>query len=114
MSNEDCLFCKIARGEIPSKKIYEDEELFAFYDINPHAPVHFLIIPKRHITSLAETTSEDSALLGKMLSLARKLALDLGCRNGFRVVINTGRDGGQEVPHLHVHVLGGPRPWKQA
>ena len=109
---DDCIFCKISRGEIPSKKIYEDEDVFAFHDINPAAPVHFLIIPKRHIQSLAQTTPEDAPLLGKMLDLARKLALELGCENGFRVVINTGRDGGQEVPHLHVHVLGGPRPWK--
>lgn len=109
---DDCIFCKISRGEIPSKKIYEDEDVFAFNDINPAAPVHFLIIPKRHIRSLADTSAEDSALLGKMLSLAPKLALEQGCANGFRVVINTGRDGGQEVPHLHVHVLGGPHPWK--
>ena len=113
MKNDDCLFCKISRGEIPSKKIYEDEEVFAFHDINPAAPVHFLIIPKRHITSLAEVSPEDGQLLGKMLVLAKKLALEQGCGNGFRIVINTGRDGGQEVPHLHIHVLGGPQPWKR-
>lgn len=113
MQNDDCLFCKISRGEIPSKKIYEDEEVFAFHDINPAAPVHFLIIPKRHITSLAEVSSEDGQLLSKMLVLAKKLALEQGCGNGFRIVINTGRDGGQEVPHLHIHVLGGPQPWKR-
>ena len=76
MQNDDCLFCKISRGEIPSKKIYEDEEVFAFHDINPAAPVHFLIIPKRHITSLAEVSPEDGQLLGKMLVLAKKLALE--------------------------------------
>ena len=103
MQNDDCLFCKISRGEIPSKKIYEDEEVFAFHDINP----------KRHITSLAEVSPEDGQLLGKMLVLAKKLALEQGCGNGFRIVINTGRDGGQEVPHLHIHVLGGPQPWKR-
>ena len=113
MQNDDCLFCKISRGEIPSKKIYEDEEVFAFHDINPAAPVHFLIIPKRHITSLAEVSPEDGQLLGKMLVRAKKLALEQGCGNGFRIVINTGRDGGQEVPHLHIHVLGGPQPWKR-
>ena len=83
-----------------------------FRDINPKAPVHFLIIPKKHITSLAEAEPEDAPLLGKMLSLTRTLALQEGCRNGFRVIINTGRDGGQEVGHLHIHVLGGPQPWK--
>ena len=109
----DCLFCKIIAGEIPSNKVYEDDEILAFNDVAPQAPVHFLIIPKRHITSLAEVGPEDGELLGKMLVLAKKLALEQGCVNGFRIVINTGRDGGQEVPHLHVHVLGGPQPWKR-
>ena len=108
----DCLFCKIIAGEIPSAKVYEDELCYAFKDINPLAPMHFLIIPKKHITSLAEAEPEDAPLLGKMLSLTRTLALQEGCRNGFRVIINTGRDGGQEVGHLHIHVLGGPQPWK--
>lgn len=109
---EDCLFCRIARGDIPSRKVYEDDDVLAFRDIHPKAPVHFLIIPKKHITSLAEAEPEDAPLLGKMLSLTRTLALQEGCRNGFRVIINTGRDGGQEVGHLHIHVLGGPQPWK--
>lgn len=113
MQLDDCLFCRIARGEIPSNKIYEDDEVLAFRDINPRAPVHFLIIPKKHVQSLAQTTPEDEALLGKMLGLTRTLALKEGCVNGYRVVINTGADGRQEVPHLHVHVLGGARPWKQ-
>ena len=85
MQKDDCLFCKIARGDIPSKKVYEDDEVFAFNDINPAAPVHFLIIPKRHITSLAEVGPEDGELLGKMLVLAKKLALEQGCVNGFRI-----------------------------
>ena len=108
----DCIFCKIAAGDIPSSKIYEDDDVIAFKDIHPQAPVHFLIVPKKHIVSLAETQSADEPLLGKMLGLVRKLAKEQGCDNGFRVIINTGRDGGQEVPHLHIHVLGGPRPWK--
>ncbi len=113
MQKDDCIFCKIARGEIPSKKIYEDEEVLAFHDINPSAPVHFLLIPKQHLTSLADASSEDAGLLGRMLVLAKTLAAENGCGNGFRIVINTGRDGGQEVPHLHIHVLGGPQPWKR-
>ncbi len=112
MQLDDCLFCKIARGEIPATKVYEDDEVLAFKDIHPKAPVHILIIPKKHITSLAHAEDADAPLLGKMLSLTRKLAVQEGALNGFRVVINTGRDGGQEVDHLHVHVLGGPQPWK--
>lgn len=108
----DCIFCKIAAGDIPSSKIYEDDDVIAFKDIHPQAPVHFLIVPKKHIVSLAETQPADEPLLGKMLGLVRKLAKEQGCDNGFRVIINTGRDGGQEVPHLHIHVLGGPRLWK--
>jgi histidine triad (HIT) family protein len=111
-TDPNCIFCKIAAGQIPSKKIYEDEELFAFHDIRPAAPVHFLIIPKLHLPSLAEAGPEHAALLGRMLELAPKLAKELGVTNGFRTVINTGADGGQEVYHLHLHVMGGPRPWK--
>ena len=109
----DCIFCKIAQGQIPCNKVYEDDDVIAFHDINPAAPVHFLLIPKKHLQSLAHAQSEDTALLGKMLALVPKLALEQGCENGFRVVINTGRDGGQEVGHLHIHVLGGPRPWSR-
>ncbi len=112
MQQDDCIFCRIARGEIPSNKLYEDEDVIAFHDIHPQAPIHFLIIPKTHITSLAHAQPEDAALLGKMLSLTGTLAQKAGANNGFRVIINTGHDGGQEVPHLHIHVLGGPRPWK--
>ncbi len=110
----NCVFCKIVAGVLPSRKVYEDEELLAFHDINPWAPVHLLIIPKRHVQSLAHTDSQqDAALLGRMLALAPRLAMEQGARNGFRTVINTGHDGGQEVAHLHLHVLGGPRPWKK-
>lgn len=112
MQDHDCIFCKIAKGEIPAAKVYEDDEVFAFNDINPKAPVHFLIIPKKHLASLAHADAGDAALLGKMLALAPRLAREQGAENGFRVVINTGRDGGQEVAHLHMHILGGPQPWK--
>ena len=111
MQLDDCLFCRIARGEIPAAKVYEDDEVLAFKDIHPKAPVHFLIIPKKHIQSLAHAETAANALLGKMLGLTRKLAMQEGAVNGFRVIINTGRDGGQEVDHLHIHVLGGPQPW---
>ena len=115
--DDNCIFCKIAAGHIPSRKVYEDEELLAFHDIAPWAPVHFLIIPKRHITSMAALTEADAALMGKIMTLAPKLALEQGCEpypnGGFRVVVNTGAHGGQEVPHLHVHVMGGPRPWSK-
>jgi histidine triad (HIT) family protein len=117
-SDENCIFCKIIAGKIPSKKVYEDEEIFAFHDINPAAPVHFLMVPKAHIESLNHLHTEHAALLGRMLALAPKLAAEQGCRmgreGGFRVVVNTGLDGGQEVFHLHVHVMGGERPWKQS
>jgi histidine triad (HIT) family protein len=109
---DNCIFCKIVRGEIPSRKVYEDGDLFAFHDIHPAAPVHFLVIPKRHIDSLSHVAPEDAALLGKMLALAPSLAVEQGAANGFRTVINTGADGGQEVSHLHLHILGGARPWK--
>lgn len=112
MQDSNCLFCRIASGDIPCKKVYEDEDVLAFHDINPRAPVHFLIIPKKHIQSLAHAQPDDVALLGKMLSLTSALAKQEGCENGFRTIINTGRDGGQEVAHLHIHVLGGQHPWK--
>jgi histidine triad (HIT) family protein len=108
----NCIFCKIAAGQIPSRKVHEDDELLAFHDIHPAAPVHFLIIPKAHLSSLAEAGPEHEALLGRMLALAPKLAAQEGATNGFRCVVNTGPDGGQEVYHLHLHVMGGPRPWK--
>ena len=109
----ECLFCRIARGEVPSRKAYEDDQFLAFHDINPAAPVHLLVIPKLHVDSLLTAGPEHEALLGKLVSLAPRLAKQQGCDNGFRVVINNGPDGGQEVYHLHMHILGGPRPWKR-
>ena len=110
-----CLFCKIVAGQIPSKKVYEDDELLAFHDIHPWAPVHFLMIPKAHIPSMAQVGPEHEALLGRIMVLAPRLALEQGCNpypaGGFRIVVNTGAEGGQEVQHLHIHVMGGPRPW---
>lgn len=104
----DCLFCKIAAGEIPSAKVYEDEEILAFRDIAPKAPVHILLIPKKHLASLAEAGEDDAALLGKMQILARQLAEKEGvAESGFRVVANSGPNSGQEVAHLHYHLLGG-------
>lgn len=103
----DCIFCKIVAGEIPSRKVYEDEDVLAFHDVNPAAPVHFLIIPKRHVTSLETCDSGHRDILGRLLLLAPKLAREQGLANGFKTVINTGADGGQLVMHLHVHVLGG-------
>ena len=107
---DNCLFCKIARGEIPSRKAYEDDEIFAFHDINPARPVHLLVVPKRHITSLATVTTEDSQVLGRMLAVSNQLASENGSPDGFRVIINTGRIGQQEVQHLHAHIVGGPEP----
>lgn len=103
----DCVFCKIVRGEIAASKVYEDEDIFAFNDINPAAPVHFMLIPKLHIASLSDVEDMHQHLLGKMLLLAPRLAKEQGCTNGFRTIINTGRAGGQEVFHLHVHIIGG-------
>jgi histidine triad (HIT) family protein len=107
---EDCLFCKIARGEIPSRKVYEDDEIFAFHDINPARPVHILVIPRRHITSLATVEEADTPVLGRMLVVANRLAAVNGSPDGFRVIINSGRIGQQEVQHLHAHIVGGPEP----
>jgi histidine triad (HIT) family protein len=103
----DCLFCKIIRAEIPCRKVYEDDEVLAFHDLNPVAPVHFMLVPKLHLDSLAQAKQEHAALLGEMLLLAPRLAKEQGLDNGFRTVINTGKGGGQEVFHLHVHVIGG-------
>jgi histidine triad (HIT) family protein len=105
----DCLFCKIVAGVIPAKVIYEDDDVLAFNDIRPAAPVHFLLIPKRHIESLLTTTTEDQALLGKMLAVAPIIAREQGLGAGFKTAINTGLAGGQEVFHLHLHVLGTPQ-----
>jgi histidine triad (HIT) family protein len=107
---DNCIFCKIVQGEIPSKKVYEDEDILAFQDIRPAAPVHFLIIPKLHIESLAHANESHQAVLGKILVKAGELAASQGLKDGFRSVINTGRVGRQEVYHLHIHVIGGPEP----
>ena len=104
--SSDCIFCKIVKGDIPSKKIYEDDEVIAFNDIRPIAPVHFMIVPKLHVDSLKDCTAEQQALLGRILLLAPKLAAEQGLK-GFRTMINTGHEGGQEVFHIHVHVFGG-------
>jgi len=104
---DDCLFCKIVRGELPSKKAYEDEDVLVFHDIRPIAPVHLLLIPKAHVDSLAHCDGTHQAMLGKLLLLAPKLAREHGLDSGFRTMINTGRGGGQEVDHLHLHVFGG-------
>jgi len=112
-----CLFCKIVQGQIPSRQVYSDDSVFAFHDLHPAAPVHFLMVPKVHIPSFAQLVGEHVGLMGHMLTLAPKLALQEGCRpypaGGFRIVGNTGGDGGQEVHHLHIHVMGGPRPWSR-
>ena len=106
--SQDCLFCKIIAGEIPSNKVYSDDDVYAFHDINPVAPTHILVIPKKHLTYVSSAHDEDEALLGKLLLKANQIAADLGLsENGFRYVINTGRDGGQTVFHLHLHILGG-------
>lgn len=102
----DCVFCKIVAGEIPSDKIYEDEDIIAFNDLDPQAPIHFLVIPKKHITSLAQVEESDSALIGKIMLAIQKLAAENNLES-YRVVTNIGEDGGQTVPHLHFHVLGG-------
>lgn len=102
----DCLFCKIVEGKIPAKKIYEDDQVIAFNDINPQAPVHFLVIPKRHIACLSNLTEDDRALVGHMVFAAQRVAREQGCDNGFRTVFNCNEDGGQTVYHIHLHVLG--------
>lgn len=119
---DNCIFCKIASKKIPSSVIYEDDTLLAFKDINPAAPVHFLIIPKVHVATLSDCDENYASLLGKMLTLVPKLAAEQGCgltfdenrgqTGGYKTQINTGPDGGQEVYHLHIHVIGGPHPWR--
>ncbi|HUX26073.1 MAG TPA: histidine triad nucleotide-binding protein [Burkholderiales bacterium] len=104
---EDCIFCKIVDGRIPCNKIFEDEDIVAFHDIRPVAPVHFMVIPKLHIASLAQVDLGHQMLLGKMLALGSKLAVGQGCDDGWRTIINTGRVGRQEVYHLHMHIIGG-------
>jgi len=118
----NCIFCKIASKQIPTKAVYEDDDVIAFHDINPAAPVHVLIVPKLHVPTLADCDESHAALLGKMMLLAPKIAQEQGCgyqaadggtgSGGFKTLFNTGPDGGQEVYHLHLHVIGGPRPWR--
>jgi histidine triad (HIT) family protein len=119
---DNCLFCKIAAKQIPSSVVYEDDELMAFKDINPAAPVHLLVIPKIHVPTLSDCDASHAELLGKMLALVPRLAAEHGCAvtydasgtpgGGFKTMINSGPDGGQEVYHLHLHMYGGPRPWR--
>lgn len=107
---EDCLFCKIIKGEIPSSKVYEDDEILAFNDINPAAPIHILVIPKKHITSLAYMKKEDEAIVGRIYGVINKIAEEQGFKeNGYRVIVNCGKDAGQEVMHLHFHILAGAK-----
>ena len=105
---EDCLFCKIVRGEIPSTKVYEDEEIVAFNDIEPVAPIHILVVPKKHIVSLAHMEDGDEVLVGKIYKVINKIAEEKGFKQeGYRVIVNCGKDAGQEVMHLHYHLLAG-------
>ena len=103
----DCIFCKIVSGEIPSKKAYEDDSVLAFYDLDPQAPVHVLIIPKEHIQSAAQINAENSSVVAHIFEVAAKLADEFGFKDGFRIVTNSGLAAGQSVPHLHFHLLGG-------
>jgi histidine triad (HIT) family protein len=109
----DCVFCRIVRGELPSRKIFEDDEILAFHDLAPKAPTHFLVIPKRHIPNLMELEDGDTALIGRLVFEAQRIAAELGCASkGARFVFNCKSDGGQTVDHLHLHVLGGrPLAW---
>lgn len=118
---DQCLFCRIAAGAVPTDKVYEDDEFLGFKDIFPAAPIHVLIIPKKHISTLSDCTDSDQGLLGRMLTLVPKLAEQLGCDvkvdgvdryGGYKTLINSGPDGGQEVYHLHIHLIGGPKPWR--
>ena len=120
--SDNCIFCKIVSGAVPSTKIYEDNDVIAFNDIRPSASVHFLIVPKQHIPTLSHCEETHAALLGKMMLLGPKLSKELGCdyqgdsngtgTGGYKALFNVGTDGGQEVYHLHLHIIGGPRPWR--
>lgn len=106
----DCIFCKIIKGEIPSNKVYEDEDILAFHDINPVAPIHILVIPKKHISMLTDLKPEDEALIGKIYTTINKIAENEGFKEqGYRVIANCGKDSGQEVMHIHFHILGGKK-----
>ena len=108
--DENCIFCKIIKGEIPSSKVYEDEEILAFNDIDPAAPIHVLVIPKKHISSLAEMKDGDEQIISKIYKVINEISEKQGFKeNGYRVIVNCGDDGGQEVKHIHFHVLGGKK-----
>ncbi len=105
---EDCLFCKIIAGEIPAEVVYRDEDVLAFKDVKPAAPVHILIVPKKHLASVTEISSEDTLLMGKLIAVAKKLAEDFGIsESGYKLLIRVGKGGGQEVMHIHLHLMGG-------
>jgi len=107
---EDCIFCKIIKGEIPSEIVYQDEQVIAFKDIQPAAPIHILVIPKKHISTLLDVTEEDSNLIGHIYQVINKIAKDLNIEEeGFRVIVNCGKDAGQEVMHIHFHLLAGKK-----
>lgn len=108
----DCIFCKIIAGEIPSKKLYEDDEVLAFWDIAPQAPVHFLVVPKKHLAAPVDVEEVDDRVIGKLIRVGAQLAKENGVADGFRVIFNNGKKAGQEVFHIHMHILGGrERPW---
>ncbi|MEA3392650.1 MAG: histidine triad nucleotide-binding protein [Candidatus Marinimicrobia bacterium] len=104
---DNCIFCKIGAKEIPSDVVYEDDHLLAFRDLNPQAPEHILVIPKKHIARIENLTTDDTELMGRMLIAAKKIADNLGLKKGYRLVFNNGPDGGQEVEHIHLHLMGG-------
>lgn len=107
---DDCIFCKIIKREIPSSIVYEDSEIIAFRDVNPQAPIHILVIPKKHISSLVDLKEEDEKVVGRIYTVINKIAEQEGIdKKGFRVIVNCGEDGGQEVKHLHFHILGGKK-----
>ena len=110
MHDPNCVFCKIVRGEIPSRKAYEDDLVLAFHDIHPIAPVHLLIVPKAHVATLGDAQAGHEPALGRMLGVAARLAAEQGSPDGFRMILNTGRVGRQEVMHVHAHILGGKEP----
>ena len=107
-TDPNCIFCKIVRGEIPGEKVYEDADVLAFHDIQPVAPVHFMLVPRKHVATMYDLTPDDAPVMGKIMTLAGRLARELGAGDGFRTIVNTGRVGRQEVQHVHVHVISGP------
>jgi len=110
MQDMSCIFCRIVRGEIPSRKVYEDDDVLAFHDINPLAPVHFLVVPKKHIASMMDLGEQHRDVFGRIMVLAPRLAGQQGAKDGFRLIVNTGRVGRQEVNHVHLHIIGGGEP----